>query len=350
MGSLKHGGSQYLLTAAHNVRDARSIEILYRGTAYRTDLLAADGKTDLAVLRLDDRYTFSCTNLAGNLPTVGSVVQAFGYPLGRSNLYRRERQILSADGRAIRTLGGWEKGNSGGALSFDGRVVGLISRVEIPNRMHRIPGIGLQMREPSTQEYLDGTGVAVPIGVIRAFLTQVLGAVPRCDHPAPAQKPPEVKTPPVAGPQKTTKSIPRSADKPVAAVPHTAASPAEHSVAKIAWSLVGKSGVAWTLGPVAGAAITLGVPFFYRRLRRKRRPPPVVREVPKPFAVPVDSPPLPPEVIHSTRYEPYPVNDFREAFGWAEIEYVRKFPGSVDTLETLKSMISQYLSSKGKKG
>ncbi|WP_437230435.1 hypothetical protein SH661x_001967 [Planctomicrobium sp. SH661] len=47
-------------------------------------------------------------------------------------------------------------------------------------------------------------------------------------------------------------------------------------------------------------------------------------------------------------FAPYECDSFREAYEWASRALVERFPGAVNTLETLKEFISQYLSSKGK--
>lgn len=58
-----------------------------------------------------------------------------------------------------------------------------------------------------------------------------------------------------------------------------------------------------------------------------------------------------PEQVHSPLLAPYETSVFQEAWEWAAAEYVRKYPGAHDTVETLKSLMNQYLSSKaqGKK-
>ena len=63
--------------------------------------------------------------------------------------------------------------------------------------------------------------------------------------------------------------------------------------------------------------------------------------------VTVDSPPPPQAIIPETRFAPYERDTYAEAFAWAEAEMARKYPGSVGTMETIKGLIDQYLSSKG---
>ena len=49
----------------------------------------------------------------------------------------------------------------------------------------------------------------------------------------------------------------------------------------------------------------------------------------------------------STQVAPYQVDHVSEALAFAVREIVRKYPGRVDTVETLKSLVNQYLASKG---
>jgi thiol-disulfide isomerase/thioredoxin len=103
-------------------------------------------------------------------------------------------------------------------------------------------------------------------------------------------------------------------------------------------------------GATGGAGgLILGGLALWRTLRRRREsraardPPPVAT----PPVIAVDSPPPPQAIVPETRFAPYERDTFAEAFAWAESELVRKYPGAVSTLETLKGLISQFLSAKG---
>jgi hypothetical protein len=105
-------------------------------------------------------------------------------------------------------------------------------------------------------------------------------------------------------------------------------------------------------GATGGAGgLVLGGLALWRTLRRRREsraardPPPVA----PPPMITVDSPPPPQAIVPETRFAPYERDTFAEAFAWAEVEMVRKYPGAVSTLETLKGLISQFLSAKGVK-
>ncbi len=107
--------------------------------------------------------------------------------------------------------------------------------------------------------------------------------------------------------------------------------------------------IATWLGVGGAGGLILGGLALWRTLRRRREgraardPPPVA----PPPVITVDSPPPPQAIVSETRFAPYERDTFAEAFAWAEVEMVRKYPGAVSTLETLKGLISQFLSAKG---
>lgn len=61
----------------------------------------------------------------------------------------------------------------------------------------------------------------------------------------------------------------------------------------------------------------------------------------------VENPPPPQLTTHAHTYVPYETQLYREAVKFATEEFTRKYPGSVDTVKVIESLISQYLSSKG---
>jgi len=108
------------------------------------------------------------------------------------------------------------------------------------------------------------------------------------------------------------------------------------------------------VGGMTGGAggLILGGIALWRTLRRRRSPKPArdpPAKVAPPPVVTIDSPPPPQAIVPETRFAPYERDTFAEAFAWAETELVRKYPGAVSTLETLKGLINQFLSAKGVK-
>lgn len=100
-------------------------------------------------------------------------------------------------------------------------------------------------------------------------------------------------------------------------------------------------------GATGGAGgLVLGGIALWRTIRKRRqhqsgRAPP--------STITIDSPPPPQAIVPETRFAPYERDTYAEAFAWAEAEMARKYPGSVGTMETIKGLIDQYLSSKGLK-
>lgn len=64
----------------------------------------------------------------------------------------------------------------------------------------------------------------------------------------------------------------------------------------------------------------------------------------KPIAV--DSPPPPQQVMPETHYVPYENDEFAKAYQWASEQVARKFPGSVEVLTALESLIKQQMNAK----
>lgn len=179
------------------------------------------------------------------------------------------------------------------------------------------------------------------------------------DSVAPVSQPSEVKADPPATVE-TPASNPPVAEAPA---PSTPAAPQAATAPAIADRLDRLSGLVQTavsiatwlgVGGATGGAggLILGGLALWRTLRRRRSPKPA-RDPPSsvipPPVVTVENPPPPQAIVLETRFAPYERDTFAEAFAWAEIELVRKYPGAVSTLETLKGLINQFLSAKGVK-
>ncbi|MCA9239985.1 MAG: hypothetical protein KDA37_07290 [Planctomycetales bacterium] len=57
----------------------------------------------------------------------------------------------------------------------------------------------------------------------------------------------------------------------------------------------------------------------------------------------VDTPPPPQHVARETHYVPYENDRFARAHQWASEQVARKYPGAVDVLTTLDSLIRQQI-------
>jgi hypothetical protein len=95
------------------------------------------------------------------------------------------------------------------------------------------------------------------------------------------------------------------------------------------------------------AAVALLIALLNRR-RRKNGPRDRGGGPPRSRPVAVDTPPLPQRTVPETHYVPYENDAFAKAHQWASEQVVRKYPGAVDMLTTLDSLIKQQLNaSKG---
>ena len=155
----------YIVTNNHVVENAAEIEVrLSDGRKFKATLVGRDGRTDLAVLRID--------NPPGPLPVaelgdsdrlrVGQWAIAIGNPFGLDRTVTAG--IISATGRThvgvatyeafIQTDASINPGNSGGPLlNLDGRVVGINTAIVSSGQ---------------------GIGFAIPINMARDIVTQLI--------------------------------------------------------------------------------------------------------------------------------------------------------------------------------
>ena len=174
-------------------------------------------------------------------------------------------------------------------------------------------------------------------------------AVEKPQTPQPAE--PVSAKPPVTAPPTATASVVPPALPPVAADPDRTLRDRLDKVAEVAQTAITVAtwlGVTGATGGTSG--LILGGLALWRTLRRRKesitaRDPPAPSKAPP--VITVESPPLPQAIVPETRFAPYERDTFAEAFAWAEAELVRKYPGSVSTLETMKGLIDQFLSAKG---
>lgn len=78
--------------------------------------------------------------------------------------------------------------------------------------------------------------------------------------------------------------------------------------------------------------------------------PPQVPPMPVPQRPPVittENPPPPQAIISENTFVPYERDTFAEAFAWAERQAVTKYPGSSEVVQLLRSLVNQFLASKG---
>jgi serine protease Do len=138
------GDDAYIVTNNHVIEGASEVEVsLYDGEKAKAEVVGADALTDLAVLKIDEKYathTLKFGDSSGLRP--GDQVMAIGNPLGLDLSRTVTQGIVSAIDRNIAvdtSAGKWElsviqtdaainPGNSGGALiNTSGHVIGINS-------------------------------------------------------------------------------------------------------------------------------------------------------------------------------------------------------------------------------
>lgn len=184
--------SAYIVTNNHVIEGANEIEIsLYNGEKTKAELVGADALTDLAVLKIDQKYaTFVMEIGNSSVLRPGEQVLAIGNPLGLDLSRTVTQGIVSAVDRSIKvstSAGEWElnviqtdaainPGNSGGALiNTKGQLVGINS-LKISDS--GIEGLGFAIPSndllPIVNEIIESGKVERPyIGVSLASLEEV---------------------------------------------------------------------------------------------------------------------------------------------------------------------------------
>ncbi len=132
----------YAVTNNHVVNRAKSVQITTDdGTVYTAQVVGADPKTDLALIKVEGNKDFPFVKFAEHAPQVGDWVVAVGNPFGLGGTVTAG--IVSARGRDI-GAGPYDdyvqidapinKGNSGGpAFDVDGKVIGVNTAIFSPS-------------------------------------------------------------------------------------------------------------------------------------------------------------------------------------------------------------------------
>jgi serine protease Do len=132
----------YAVTNNHVVDHAQSVEITTDdGKIYSAKVIGTDQKTDLALIKVDNKQDFPYVELEAAKPRVGDWVVAVGNPYGLGGTVTAG--IISAEGRSISSSpyddyiqidAPINKGNSGGP-TFDtsGKVIGVNTAIYSPS-------------------------------------------------------------------------------------------------------------------------------------------------------------------------------------------------------------------------
>ena len=175
----------YILTNAHVVDDAKSVEVVFvDGATYRAPVIGADPATDLAVVRALGPSLPALELATADTLRVGQLVIAIGDPLGLQSTVTTGvvsalgRSLNARDGRTIenviQTDAALNPGNSGGPLvDTHGRVVGINTAIiagaqgiafAIPAATARMVASALIRDGRVRRSFLGISGAATPIG------------------------------------------------------------------------------------------------------------------------------------------------------------------------------------------
>ena len=179
-------GREFLLTAGHCINN-NTIEV-HVGVNGKWVLARVYGRLenqtgDLAVLAISHPEPLRCIPLAQQPPQLGQTVDRRGFALGGP--LRTTQAVVSgpSDPHAIPELGRtvwmsqpFQQGESGGAVTLNGELVGIISGFTVEDRR----------------------GIATGVETIRGFLRSSLNGIPSCAAPQPEPPP---TAPPVQPPQ-----------------------------------------------------------------------------------------------------------------------------------------------------
>lgn len=146
-------GGGFLLTCAHVVGEQKEATISFGPVRMIADVVKADPKADLALLKLRDPLPAGTVVLRLRAPdaavALGEEVATLGYPLSRllGNGVRMSRGILSAqsglrdDATRFQISAEVHPGNSGGPLlDREGKVIGVVASTIDPNAVTRSSG------------------------------------------------------------------------------------------------------------------------------------------------------------------------------------------------------------------
>jgi serine protease Do len=147
------GADGWLLTCAHVMGDAKEATVTLGGKRLLADVVKADAKADLALLKLRDPLPAGTTVLsfrpAAQPATMGEDVFTIGYPLSRmlGTGARMSKGLLSAttglrdNAQELQVSAEIQPGNSGGPLlDRNGAVIGVVNRTINPAAVARATG------------------------------------------------------------------------------------------------------------------------------------------------------------------------------------------------------------------
>lgn len=177
-------GSGFLLTCAHVVGEQKEATISFGTIRMIADVVKADPKADLALLKTRDPLPAGTVVLrlrpADAPVALGEEVATLGYPLSRllGNGVRMSRGILSAqsglrdDATRYQVSAEVHPGNSGGPLlDHEGKVIGVVAATIDPNAVTRASGslpqnINFAIKGTPVVDFLSATDARLATSVV----------------------------------------------------------------------------------------------------------------------------------------------------------------------------------------
>lgn len=334
----KSHGVIVVATAAHVVSHASEVKVQINNNWTVATVAHSDDQSDFATVMISSSVDVPVARVARDVPPVGTDVTVNGYWPEPWTFFARRRKLLN-----LRWLAGTVvQGVSGSGVEYNGELAGIVSAVNYdPN--------GIIPRNPHI--------LIVPVSVINQKLKEwgyqiqdsppikepepprlAINNPPRKESHAPSVEQPAQSTPTAPGGAVNQQSNPPEPEKrPIEKIKNVA-------IFGVKTYLALKYGS--VLAAVSGAAGGIGW-LIGRRIKRMNGGD-LKSNASQERVVTIDTPPPKQVITPEVRYAPYAVDDFADAFAWAETQMARKYPGSIGTTETLKSMIDQYLSSKKK--
>ena len=163
--------SGYIITNAHVVEDAQSIEVLLTdGRTFSARLIGSDGVSDLAVLFIEAKALTAAEFGDSSALRVGDAVVAIGDPLGielrgtmTDGIISAINRDLTTGGRTmslIQTSAALNSGNSGGPLvNCYGQVVGINT---------------MKIGDYASSAGVEGLGFAIPMSTVKDVVEQLV--------------------------------------------------------------------------------------------------------------------------------------------------------------------------------
>ena len=176
----------YIVTNNHVVQNAKTVTVtMLDGKTLDAKVVATDPKTDLAVIKVDEKGDYPFVTFATEKPRIGDWVVAIGNPYGLGGTVTAG--IISADGRDIGD-GPYDRflqidapinrGNSGGpTFNMQGQVVGVNTAIYSPSGGS--VGIGFAIPAQTAENVVDALehGGVVSRGYLGVNIQPVTSAI-----------------------------------------------------------------------------------------------------------------------------------------------------------------------------